>query len=37
VVCQRRYHDGGDSEAMFATAGITLEYVHDEIERYERQ
>jgi dCMP deaminase len=37
VVCQRRYHDAADSEAMFAAAGIALEYVHDELERYERQ
>jgi dCMP deaminase len=37
VVCQRRYHDGGDSEAMFAKAGIKLEYVRDEVEEYEKQ
>jgi dCMP deaminase len=37
VVCQRRYHDGEDSEAMFAKAGIKLEYIHDEIQAYEKQ
>jgi dCMP deaminase len=37
VVCQRRYHDAADSEAMFAAAGITLEYIHGEVERYEQQ
>jgi dCMP deaminase len=37
VVCQRRYHDGEDSEAMFAKAGIKLEYVRDEIQQYDRQ
>jgi dCMP deaminase len=37
VVCQRRYHDGADSEAMFATAGIQLEYVRNELQEYERQ
>ena len=37
VVCQRRYHDGGDSEAMLAKAGIQLEYVHDEVQQYEKQ
>ena len=34
VVCQRRYHDGADSEAMLSQAGITLEFVHDEIQEY---
>jgi len=37
VVCQRRYHDAADSEAMFAQAGVQLEYIHDEVEQYERQ
>jgi dCMP deaminase len=37
VVCQRRYHDGADSETMFAAAGIKLEYVRDEVQRYEKQ
>jgi dCMP deaminase len=34
VVCQRRYHDAADSEAMFRLAGISLEYVHDEVQTY---
>jgi dCMP deaminase len=37
VVCQRRYHDAEDSEAMLAAAGIRLEYVHDEVQEYDRQ
>jgi len=37
VVCERRYHAGAESEAMFRTAGVTLEYVHEEVEKYERQ
>jgi dCMP deaminase len=37
VVCQRRYHDSGDSEAMLAAAGIKLEYVYDEVQEYEKQ
>jgi len=37
VVCQRRYHDGADSEAMFAKAGVSLEFVTGELERYDRQ
>jgi dCMP deaminase len=37
VVCERKYHAGADSEAMFAQAGITLEYVHDEVQGYANQ
>jgi dCMP deaminase len=37
VVCQRRYHDAEDSESMLAKAGITLEYIHNEVQQYEQQ
>jgi dCMP deaminase len=37
VVCQRRYHDAEDSEKMFEMAGIRLEYIYDEVQRYEAQ
>ncbi|MDR3192921.1 MAG: cytidine/deoxycytidylate deaminase family protein [Treponema sp.] len=37
VVCQRRYHDAEDSEKMFETAGISLEYISGEVQRYEAQ
>jgi dCMP deaminase len=37
VVCQRHYHDSEDSQAMFKKAGITLEYVYDEVQQYENQ
>jgi dCMP deaminase len=37
VVCQRRYHDAEDSESMFKTAGIALEYVSTEVQEYEKQ
>ena len=37
VVCQRRYHDSGDSEAMLDMAGVKLEYVHDEVQQYDKQ
>ena len=37
VVCQRKYHDGAESEEMFRQAGIKLEYVYDEVQTYERQ
>ena len=37
VVCQRRYHDADDSEAMFKTAGVKLEYINNEIQQYDNQ
>jgi dCMP deaminase len=37
VVCERKYHDGKESEEMFLQAGIALEFVHDEIQEDERQ
>jgi dCMP deaminase len=36
VVCQRKYHAGIESEQMFATAGVKLEYIHDEVQQYEQ-
>lgn len=35
VVCERKYHAGTESEAMFKEAGIELVYVCDEIQKYE--
>jgi len=37
VVCERKYHAGGDSEALFAEAGIELVFKHDEIQPYDQQ
>ncbi|NCC72684.1 MAG: cell division protein DedD [Sphingobacteriia bacterium] len=37
VVCDKKYHDGAESEEMFKQAGITLDYLHDEIEMYDNQ
>lgn len=37
VVAERRYHAGAESETMFREAGVELEYVHDEVERYDNQ
>ena len=37
VVCERKYHAGAESEAMFRAAGVTLEYVHEEVEKYEKR
>jgi dCMP deaminase len=37
VVCERKYHDGAESEAMFAQAGLVLEYVEQTVEKYANQ
>lgn len=37
VVCERKYHDGRDSEEMFAKAGISLEFINDEVQQYDQQ
>lgn len=37
VVCERRYHAGGESEAMFREAGISLEFMIDEVQQYDNQ
>lgn len=37
VVCERKYHSGQESEEMFKTAGVILEYFHEEIQQYENQ
>jgi dCMP deaminase len=37
IVCERKYHAGGESEEMFKLAGVTLIYVHDELQKYENQ
>lgn len=35
VVCERKYHDGQESEEMFRTANIPIEYKHDEVLKYD--
>ena len=37
VVCQRRYHDSEDSLAMLEKAGVSIEHLHDELQKYEDQ
>jgi len=37
VVCEKKYHAGAESEAMFAEAGIPIEYKVAEILSYEGQ
>ena len=29
VVCEKKYHDGAESEAMFKQAGVELVFIHD--------
>jgi len=37
VVCEKKYHAGQESEAMFKEAGIKLEYKSEELEKYTNQ
>ncbi|MCP4050148.1 MAG: cell division protein DedD [bacterium] len=37
VMCEKKYHAGAESEEMFKSAGIELQYVFDEVEVYEKQ
>ncbi|MCM1532596.1 MAG: deaminase [Bacteroides sp.] len=37
VVADYKYHAGAESEEMFATAGVELRYVHDEVLQYRQQ
>lgn len=37
VVCEFRYHAGSESEEMFREAGIGIEYLNDEILKYDKQ
>jgi dCMP deaminase len=37
VVCERKYHAGSESENMFEEAGLKLEYIFNEIQKYKNQ
>jgi len=37
VVCEKKYHAGQESEEMFAQVGIQLDYVSEDVMRYEKQ
>ena len=37
IVCEKKYHAGEESEQMFKTAGIPLEYVDESVEKYDNQ
>jgi dCMP deaminase len=34
VVCERKYHAGSETEHMFKQAGIQLDFIHDELQKY---
>ena len=34
VVCERKYHAGGESEEMLKIAGVSLEFFHHEVQTY---
>ncbi len=37
VVCERKYQAGAESEDMFKTAGVKLEFFHEEVQQYEKK
>ena len=37
VVCEKRYHQGTETEAMFKTVGIELSYFDNAVEQYDQQ
>ena len=37
VICERKYHAGVESEEMFKTAGVSLEFFHHEVQQYEKK
>jgi len=37
VVCEKKYHAGAESEAMFDQVGIELEYMSQEVQQYSGQ
>lgn len=37
VVCEKKYHAGKESEEMFKKAKVKIEFVRDEIQKYENQ
>jgi len=37
VVCEKKYHNGKESEEMFLNAGIKLEYFSEDIQQYDNQ
>jgi dCMP deaminase len=35
VVCEKRYHDSGDSLSMFGIAGVEIIHLNDEVQTYD--
>lgn len=37
VVCEKKYHAGAESEAMFKESGVKLEFFSEEVQNYTKQ
>jgi dCMP deaminase len=37
VVCEKKYHAGAESEEIFELAGVKLEFMCDEVMKYNNQ
>lgn len=37
VVCEKKYHAGNESEEMFKAAKVKIEFVNDEVLKYDKQ
>ena len=37
VVCEKRYHTAQETRSLFEEAGIQLDIINDEVEKYEKQ
>ena len=37
VVCEKKYHAGAESEEMFQTAGVKIEFFNEDIMQYDKQ
>jgi len=37
VVCEKKYHIGRESEELFKSAGLKIDYFNEEVEKYENQ
>lgn len=37
VVCEYRYHSGAESEELFKQAGVQIEFVNEEVLKYDKQ
>ena len=37
VVAEKKYHAGGESEQFFSTAGVKLDFVTEQLQKYKKQ